>query len=126
MRLDCVTYKRLRITYSATGVGHVVNKNGDLVADIADKNHATNNVGSGSLLVDESETGVQAVSKRCSTLGSTGIGRNDDTVVDTEVLADPAKDGRFSVEVVHGDVEEALNLRGVKIHCDNMILSHGQ
>jgi hypothetical protein len=126
MGLACVTYKRLRVTYCATGVGHVVNKNGDLVADITNKNHATNDVRSGSLLVDESEAGVQAVSKRCSTLGSTGIGRNDNTVVDAEVLTDPTKDGGFSVKVVHGDVEEALDLRGVKIHCDNMILSYGQ
>ena len=72
---------------SAASVGHIVDKNGDLVLDVTDKNlshesvfqsndptssellsyHATNDVGTGALLVDEGETSVKVIGNRGST-----------------------------------------------------------
>lgn len=80
------------MTYSSTGVGHVIDENGDLILDVTHEHHATNDVGARALLVDESKPGVQAVSNRGGTLGTTGIGRNNDAVLDVKVLADPSKD----------------------------------
>ena len=38
-----------------------------------------------------------------------------------DVLLDPLEDGGLSVQVVHRDVEEALDLARVKVHCDYMV-----
>ena len=38
-----------------------------------------------------------------------------------QVLSDPLDAVRFGVEIVHGDVEEPLDLRGVQVHCDDVI-----
>ena len=46
----------------ATGIGHVVDDDGDLVLDVTDKNHAGDLVGAGTLLVDESELQIETVS----------------------------------------------------------------
>lgn len=46
----------------ATGIGHVVDDDGDLVLDVTDKDHAGDLVGAGTLLVDEGELQVEAVS----------------------------------------------------------------
>lgn len=110
-------------TYGSASVSHVVNENGNLVLDITNEDHAADNVGTRSLLVDESKGRVETVSDGCGTLGTTGIGRDDDAVLYVQVLADPSQDGGLCVEVVHGDVEETLDLRGVKIHGDDMVLS---
>lgn len=110
-------------TYCPASVGHVVNENRNLVLDITDEDHAANNVGTRSLLVDESKSRVETVSNRCGTLGTTGIGRYNDAVLNVQVLADPSQDGGFCVKVIHRDVEEPLDLRGVKIHGDDMVLS---
>jgi hypothetical protein len=110
------------LTYSSTSVCHVINQDGDLVLDVTDQHHAADDVGTRALLVNESESSVQAVSQRRSTLGATGVRRNDHTVFHIEVLSNPTKDRRLCVEVVHWDVEEALNLRSVEVHGDDMVL----
>ena len=38
-----------------------------------------------------------------------------------DVLLDPLEDGRLGVQVVDGDVEETLDLTGVKVHGDDVI-----
>lgn len=45
----------------AAGIGHVVDKNGHFVADVADEGHFGNFVGAGALFVDEGEVEVEAV-----------------------------------------------------------------
>lgn len=42
-----------------------------------------------------------------------------------EILADPFHAARFGVEVVDWDVEEALDLRGVEVHRDDMVAAGG-
>jgi hypothetical protein len=51
------------------------------------------------------------------------IRTNDNTVLDIEIFADPPQRTRFRVQVVDWDIEEALNLTGVKIHRNYMITS---
>lgn len=110
------------MTYSSAGVGHVVDENGDLVLDVTDEDHATNDVGSGALLVNQSKGRVEAIGNRGGTLGTTSIRRHDDAVLNVQVLADPAKHRGLGVKVVDGHVEEALDLRCVEVHGDDVVL----
>lgn len=109
-------------TYSSAGIGHVVDENGRLVLDIADEDHATDDVGAWALLVDQGKGRVETVSNRGGALRATRVGRHNDAVVDLQVLADPTQHRRLGVQVVHGDIEEALDLRGVEIHGDDVVL----
>ena len=54
-------------------------------------------------------------------LGTTSIWADNDTVADVEVLPDPLKHAGLGVEVVDRDVEEALDLTGVKIHGNDVV-----
>ena len=110
---------------STASIGHVVDDDGDLAANITDQNHAGDLVGTSALLVDESEAEVEAVGDGSSSLGTTGVRRDNDTVLDLEVVADPAEGAGLGVEVVDGDVKEALDLRGVEIHSDDMVAASG-
>jgi hypothetical protein len=106
-------------------VGHVINDNGDLAANVTDQNHARDLVGTSALLVNESKAEVEAISDGSSSLGTTSVGGDNNTVLDLEVVADPAEGAGLSVEVVDGDVEEALDLRGVEIHSDDVVAAGG-
>lgn len=63
VRHDCLSgfYER------AAGVCHIINEDGDSVLHVADKHHARDFVGAGTLFVDEGEAEVEAVGDRgCS------------------------------------------------------------
>lgn len=38
-----------------------------------------------------------------------------------DVLSDPLQNGRLGVQIVHWNVEKALDLTGMQIHCDDVI-----
>lgn len=113
------------LTEGTASIGHIVDDNGDFAANITDQNHARDLVGTGALLVDESEAEVEAVGDGSSSLGTAGVRRDNDTVLDLEVVADPAEGAGLGVEVVDRDIEEALDLRGVEIHSDDMVAASG-
>jgi hypothetical protein len=106
---------------STASIGHVVDDDGDLAANITNQNHARDLVGTSALLVDESKAEVEAVGDGGSSLGTSSIGRDNNTVLDLEVVADPAKGAGLSVEVVDRNVEEALDLRSVEVHSDDVV-----
>lgn len=54
-------------------------------------------------------------------LRTSSIGTDDDGVSIIEVLPDVSECAWFSVQVVDGDVEETLDLTGVKIHRDHVV-----
>ena len=110
---------------STASIGHVVNNDGDLAANITDQDHARDLIGTGALLVDEGKAEVEAVGDGGSSLCTASIGGHNHTVLDLKVVADPAEGAGFSVEVVDGDIEEALDLRGVEIHRDDMVAASG-
>lgn len=56
-----------------------------------------------------------------SPFGATGIWTDNDYIFGAPILADPAQDARLSVQVIYGDVEKALDLRGMQIHGDYMV-----
>lgn len=86
----------------------LTNEDRDLVLDVADEDHAAHDVGTGPLLVDQGKGDVEAVGDRGRALGTAGVGRDDDALVDLEVFPNVPEERGFRVEVVNRDVEEAL------------------
>lgn len=107
----------------AAGIGHVVDQDGDLVSDVSHQHHAANDVGTRALLVNESKALVETIGYRGGALGTTGIGTDNDNVLVAQVLLDPSQDTGLSIQVVDGDVEEALDLTGVQVHGNDMVAS---
>lgn len=74
------------------------------------------------LPVDEREVEVESIGESGRSLRSSRVGGDDDSVL-------PIGDGRFDVsdhdgfgeEVVDRNVEETLDLGGVKVHGDNVV-----
>ena len=58
-------------------------------------------------------------------LGTAGVGTDDDDVLIGKVLAYPAQDAGLGIEVIDGDVEEALDLGGVQVHGDHVVAAGG-
>lgn len=83
----------------ATRVGHVVDQDRDLALDGTDKDHARDLVGAFALLVEEGKLDVEAVGNRRGALGATSIWRDNDTVLDIQVLADIVDHGGLCVEL---------------------------
>lgn len=67
--------------YSSAGISHVVNQNGNLVLNIANQDHATNDIGARSLLVDQRKPDIQTISDGGCSLGTTSVRRHDDAVL---------------------------------------------
>ncbi|GMR41166.1 hypothetical protein PMAYCL1PPCAC_11361, partial [Pristionchus mayeri] len=106
----------------AAGVGHVIDQDGDLALDVSDERHLLDLVGTLALLVDEGEVDVETVGDRRHSLGSSCIGRHDHGALPVgNALLDVLEDGRLGVQVVDGNVEEALDLRGVQVHRDDVV-----
>lgn len=125
------------------GVSHVIDDDGDLVLDVSDKDHAGDLVGASTFLVDQSELKVKTVGnssstvqrgnqvrlyivwtdmwKECLPLGTTSIGTDNDAVADIKVLPDPLQNAGLGVQVVDGDIEEALDLASVQVHGNNVV-----
>ena len=49
------------------------------------------------------------------------VGADNDTFLHLEILPDPPQRAGFRVQVVHGDVEEALDLARVQVHRDHVV-----
>ena len=68
---------------------------------------------------------IISVSVHVLPLRSSSIGRNDNAVLRVQVLPDPPECARLRIEVVHGHIEEALDLTGVQVHCDYVVAAGG-
>lgn len=87
--------------------------------------------------MDQGKAEIKSVCHGCSSLCPAGVWADYDTFLSVaidfgvsvgfveEVLADPFDAVWFGVEVVDWDVEEALDLRGVEVHCDNVVATSG-
>lgn len=74
--------------------------------------------------MNQGEVHVQAVGNRCGTLCTACIWTDDNCVFEVgDVLLNVSLKERLAVEVVDGDVEEALVLRVVKVHGDDVVRS---
>jgi hypothetical protein len=72
--------------------------------------------------VDQSELCAKRVSDGGCAFCAAGVGADDDALFEVgDVLLDVLFEERSAVEVVHWDVEEALVLRVVQVHGDDVI-----
>jgi hypothetical protein len=114
-----------RLDQRAAGISHVIHNHRRLSLDIANEGHTADLIGPSTLLVDQSKAQIQGIRDARRALGPTGIGRDDDAVLDVQVLAHPPEGAGLGVEVVDGDVEEALDLGGVQVHGDDVVAAGG-
>ena len=105
----------------ATSICHVVYDNGNLALDVSDKHHPRHLARLRPLLVDKGKPQIQPVGNRRRPLGAARIGADNDTLRQVDILPDPAQGAGLGVQVVDGDVEEALDLAGVQVHCDDVV-----
>jgi hypothetical protein len=61
--------------------------------------------------------------RECLPFSTSSIRTNDNAVFNIEIFADPPQRTRLRVQVVDWDIEEALNLTGVKVHRNYVIAS---
>merc|ERR1712241_420851 len=89
---------------------------------VSDKNHSVNLVCLLPFFVDERKFDVQSVCDCGHPLCPSSVGTHYDCVPPAfDVLLDPLEDGGLRVQVVDGDVEEALDLARVQVHRDYVV-----
>ena len=100
--------------HGAGGVDHVVNDDSHLVLDVADNVHGRSLVGTVAALVDDGQPGPQAFGVRAGAFDAPGVGRYQNHF--RGHVPDVVQNDRLRVQVVHGQIEKALDLAGVQIH----------
>lgn len=111
-----------RIADGTARVGHVVYEDGHLVEDFSYQHHGGHLASALPFLVDKREVHVEAVRDRRDPLSAARVRRHDHAILPAgDILAYPFVDGRLCQQVVHGNVEEALNLRSVQVHGDDVV-----
>ena len=86
-----------------------------LALDVADDVHDLGHVRGRPALVDDGDVHVQVLGQGAGAHHAADVRGDDDHVVQ-RMLADVVEDDRGGVDVVHGDVEEALDLPGMQVH----------
>lgn len=119
------------------GVGEIIDHDADFALDITHKQQCriaalgscrAGNVFLTSLLVNKGELHAETVGYGGGSFGAAGVWRDYHAVVDTTMLrqdlvGDVATEQMTTVEVIHGNVEEALVLGIVQVHGDDVICS---
>lgn len=75
--------------------------------------------------MNQGEGSLESIGDRGDSFSTTGIGRDDDALGNVVVKSNPTEHAGLGIEVVDGDVKEALNLRSVQIHSDDMVAASG-
>ncbi len=97
-------------------VDHVIEEYDVLVFYIANDTHFTYDIGAWAVLVADDHRYVEELGVAVGTLRATCVGRSHYHVFESESLDVGDKDGG-GVEVVDRNVEEALNLVSMEVHC---------
>ncbi len=115
MRLRPLTLERAHgLDQSARRVDHVVDDHRVLAGDVTDEAHEEGHVGAVATLVDDGEIGVEPLGDRSRALHAPRVRRHDHRILQV-FLAEVVDDDRGGEQVIHGDVEESLDLSGVQI-----------
>lgn len=108
------------------GVSQIVNEDRRLARNITDQHHcgilSVGNFSRPTLLVDECKLNAKRISHGRGSFGTTSIRTNDDCIlVVGDVVLNVLLQHRSPVQVVDWDIEEALILRIVEIHGNDVI-----
>src|SRR3990170_4543187 len=109
-----------RLDERAGGVDHVVDDHRVAGADVADQVHRHGGVRPLAPLVDDREAGVQALGDGPRPLHAARVRRDDDRVAELLLAEVVDHDGRGE-EVVHGHLEETLDLPGVQVEREHPV-----
>ena len=72
--------------------------------------------------VDQGKVDAERVGERRRTLSTTRIWRHNNSIAPVfHLVSDPASDAGLARQVVHRNVEEALDLTGVQVHGNHML-----
>ena len=108
----------------AGGIDHVVDEEALLALDVADDVHDFHDVRLGAALVDDRHRAVEALGDLARTVDRTDVGRDDDEVLVHLVFKVAVKE-RAAEKVIDGDIEKALDLRGVEVHREDAVGAGG-
>src|SRR4029079_6246612 len=103
------------------GIDDVVEQDAVAAFDAADDVHHLGFAGALAALVDDGERRVDALGEGAGADDAPDVGRHHRDVGDVVVLLDVAGHHRNRIEVVGGDVEEALDLAGVEIEGEGAV-----
>ena len=109
-----------RLLDRAGGVDDVVLQDARAAAHVADDVHHLGRAVLGAPLVDDGQLAVETLGVGAGPLGAAGVGRHDREirVVQPRAVVD---DDRRREQVIHRDVEEALDLRLVQVHREHAV-----
>ena len=115
------------VAQGACGVDHVVKQDAVLTLNIADDVHDLALVGLLAALVNDSQIHVQLLSEGAGAGDRADIRRNNDHVLAlfAELLGVVVNEDGVAVEVIHGDVKEALDLGSVQVHGQHTVSAGG-
>ena len=112
-----------RAAEGARGIDHVVEQDAGLALDITDEVHDLGMVGLFAALIDDREAQTHLHGELTRARHAAHIGRDHDHVL--VAVAEAAqivrRKDRRAEEVVHGDIEEALDLRCVQVHREHTV-----
>ena len=102
------------------GVDHIVHENYILALYIANHGHALDHIGFGALLVTKNQGHTQVLGIGAGALGTSYVGGSNHHILEIQRL-DIGNEYRRSIQVIHGNIEETLNLVGVQVHRDETV-----
>ena len=102
---------------SAGGIHDIVNENHILAFHVTDYGHLVYYIGFRACLVTKYQRYIEILGIAIGTFGSAYVGRGDYHVFEMQTLYPGNKDGR-RVKMVNGNIEEPLDLIGMKVHGD--------
>src|SRR5690606_37094011 len=107
----------------AGGVHHVVDDHAGAVLDVADDVHHLGLIGPRTALVDDGEVHVEGLGEGAGAHHAADVRRYHGEVLVTLALR-VLDQHRRTVDVVHGNAEEALDLLGVQVHRQQAVDAH--
>ena len=112
------------IAERAGRVNNIVRDDAGAAGNITDDVHDFCNIGARTTLVDDSKIGLNGFGHGASADNAAHIRRNYDRILKV-TRGEIREKHRRGIDVIDGDVEEALNLVGVEVHCEDVVNTGG-
>ena len=121
-RARAIAHQRIRrVAMGAAAVDDVVNDDAVAPRHIADHVHHLGNASAFAPLVDDGEVGVQAGGDRACPHHAADIGGDDHQVAPGIAFLDVLGEEGGCDQVIDRNIEEALDLAGMQIHCQHAV-----
>jgi hypothetical protein len=123
LRTAFLDYSGSGVAKRPRGVNHVVNNNYSFAFNIADDIHDLADIGFLSAFVNQREPDTHTVREIPRPRNRAEVGRNCDYILKIvlEPLLEIRRENRHSLQIVHGNPEETLNLRRVQVHREDSV-----